>query len=192
MYIILFLFCRTEKLYECQVKRHHFLFIYVEADRRLGKELRDQLKTQAVEMKHEVSVAGPWDVRLGDITPAAWERLYDSSQTVVVLVSKALFQDRFMIQCLTNVDKSRITPVYLERLEYKDFPPEVVSLRCRNGQWAHDNTWNPQVFVKSLLNHYKFHDHLEREIKTVKSILNVYKCSGHLHTTKSIQCNGML
>lgn len=161
-------------MYQGKVKHNHFLLIYVDADRRLGERLRDQLKTQAREMNHEVSVAGPWDVKVGDITPAAWERLYASSKTVVVLVSKALFQDRFITRCLTNVDESRITPLYLEHLSYDDFPPEVLSLRCRNGQQAFDNRWNLQGFVRSLLNHYDFCEHLVREINTVKTILSIY------------------
>ncbi|KAK3875876.1 hypothetical protein Pcinc_019282 [Petrolisthes cinctipes] len=183
---------RTVELYTQKVKQNHFLLIYADEDRRLGETMRDQLETEARKMKHNVSVVGPWDVTPGDIISDVWERLSFSSQKIVVLVSRALFQNDLLTYCLYSMDVSHVTPVFLEALQYKDFPPQLAFLRCRNGKMVHDDLWDLTSFVRSLLKHYDFHNHLVREIKTLKSTLNFQRNltrdrhnSAHTHSTET-------
>ncbi|XP_071547943.1 uncharacterized protein [Panulirus ornatus] len=165
---------RAHSLYKKHIRQNNYLIVYTdeEKDRRLGTELRRLLENS----EEGIIVVGPWNIKLGELRLDGWRKLSEASRVVLVIISRALFNDGIFTCCLPELLSNHQTvPLFLECLTSEDIPLHLTSIIHRVGSLVYEKTWNAQNYVKSLQASYNFIKHLKCEIELLEHLLKETK-----------------
>lgn len=150
--------------------RSHFLLVHGagEKEKKLAEELQRRLK----EMGQVVE--GPWSIICGENMLNAWQRLSSMAMAVVVLLSPTLFQDTGLCNCLSEMQDSHrdtIIPLFLEPVSPQGLPPNLAFLRHTIGRVVPESQWNPQPFIRSLLEKCQRCRYICQEVATLNTLV---------------------
>lgn len=162
---------RARALYTNHINRSKYLLVHGEEarDTALAQELRRTLEEEGQ------VVVGPWSIRGGEIILEAWQRLSSQAVAVVVVVSPALFQDVALCHCLAEMQYSHpknMVPLFLEPSTPRNLPPDMIFLSHAVERMVPGSHWDPQPFVRSLMESCQRFRHFCREIKVLNSTLD--------------------
>lgn len=165
---------RANAIYTNHVYRSKYLLVYGDEEREAA--LAEKLK-RVLEEEGQ-AVEGPWCIRGGDLILEAWQRLSSRAAAVVVLVSPALFQDLDLCRCLAEMQYSHpdtIAPLFLDSYSPRNLPADLTFLSHAGGRSVPQSHWDPQSFVKSLVERCQHLRYFCREIAILNSILDSLK-----------------
>lgn len=164
-------YSRANAIYTTHIYRSKYLLVYGdgESDVALAGKLKRVLEEEGQ------TVEGPWCIRGGDLVLEAWQRLSGQAAAVVVLVSPALFQDLQLCRCLAEMQYSHpdtIAPLFLESSSPRNLPADLTFLSYAGGRSIPSSHWDPQPFIKSLVERCQRLRYVCREIAILNSILD--------------------
>lgn len=159
---------RANNLFVNHAQQWHYLLVYAEEDATLGTKLRRILETY-----EHVTVAGPWEVRLGDQRLDVWQRLLESSTVVLVLLSRALLRDEVLGICFpgTLIRRNSVVPLFVEPLEAEEITPSLKPIIHRSGEKIYRRDWNAKSYLQALHKTYTFDVHYDREVFLLEQLL---------------------
>ncbi|XP_042218661.1 uncharacterized protein LOC121863844 [Homarus americanus] len=165
---------RGHSIYKNHVQQNHFLLVYVdtERDRKLGLKLRRLLE----ENQEGIIVKGPWNICLGDLIFKSWEELSESSRVVLVILSRALFENKMLTNCLPEILRShRTVPLFLDPITPKEIPANLKIINHLSGSAVYEDTWNAEKYAKKLLTSYSYAGHILCEIQLLEHFIKETK-----------------
>ncbi|XP_064099947.1 uncharacterized protein LOC135210917 [Macrobrachium nipponense] len=140
---------KCQDLLRDHVRRWDILMVATSEDQDFAYESRDAI----TDILKGVSIAGPWEIKLGERSLGRWERMLSCSSVVVILVSYALLKDNLLMHLCGEImsisPKKKVIPVYLEQMKSRAFPEELRPLLLYYGIDAHH--LRPTDIIKPLV-----------------------------------------
>ncbi|XP_066987355.1 uncharacterized protein [Macrobrachium rosenbergii] len=140
---------RCQDLLRDHVRRWDILMVATSEDQDFAYESRDAI----TDILKGVSIAGPWEIKLGERSLGRWERMLSCSSVVVILVSYAFLKDNLLTHLCAEImsisPKKKVIPVYLDQMKSREFPEELRTLLLYYGIDAHH--LRPTDIIKPLV-----------------------------------------
>ncbi|XP_063605637.1 uncharacterized protein LOC134780716 [Penaeus indicus] len=163
---------RANNLFVNHAQQWHYLLVYAEKDTALGTKLR-----KILEGYEYITVAGPWEVQLGDQRLDVWQKLLESSTMVLVLLSRALLRDEVLGICFpgTLISRNSVVPLFVEPLDEEEITPVLKPIVHRSGEKIYGHDWNAKSCIQALHKSYMPDVHYGREVFLLKQLLEEIK-----------------
>ncbi|XP_047494388.1 uncharacterized protein LOC125042649 [Penaeus chinensis] len=163
---------RANNLFVNHAQQWHYLLVYAEEDAALGTKLR-----RILEGYKYVTVAGPWEVQLGDQRLDVWQKLLESSTMVLVLLSRALLRDKVLGICFpgTLIRRNSVVPLFVEPLLEEEITPVLKPIIHRSGEKIYRHNWNAKSCIQALHKSYRHDVHYGREVFLLEQLLEEIK-----------------
>ncbi|XP_068231598.1 uncharacterized protein [Palaemon carinicauda] len=140
---------RCQDLLRDHVRLWDILMVATDEDQDFAYESRDAI----TDILQGVSIAGPWEIKLGERSLGRWEKMLSCSSVVVIFVSNAFLKDNLLkhlcAEIMTMSTKKKVIPIYLEQMKSTGFPEDLRTLLLYYGIDAHRQ--RPADIIKPLV-----------------------------------------
>lgn len=155
------------------MQQWHYLLVYAEEDEVLGTKLRKLLQ----EGQKHMTIGGPWEVQAGSYRLDIWQKLFESSTVVLVLLSNHLLRDEILDICFpkTLTRDRGVVPLFVEPLKEDEITPNLRPIVQRLGENIYQDNWDAKKYIKTLKTAYNYNAHYKREVYLLDKLLKEVK-----------------